>query len=55
MQSMSRQAVVKMEVDVNRGVSVLPPPGQAVQVTIDGVPFVVRNDQGKFYAFPGKK
>ena len=53
-QSMSRQAVVKVETDVARGIGQLPAPRGDVQTTIQGVPFVVRSIGGQFYAFPGK-
>ncbi|TVO57275.1 hypothetical protein [Denitromonas halophila] len=55
MQSMSRQAVVKVESEANRGLGSLPTHGKPVQVELNGVPFVVTSDKGKLYAFPGKQ
>lgn len=54
MQSMSRQAVVKVEAQVNMGIDALPAPRADVQAFVDGVPFVVRNVNGQLCAFPGK-
>lgn len=53
-QSMSRQAVVKIESEINSGVRQIVEPRQDVQTWINEIPFIVRNTNGKYYAFPGK-
>jgi hypothetical protein len=53
-QAMSRQAVVKVEAAANRGEGVLPKPLADVETKVQGVPFVVRTINGRYYAFPGE-
>lgn len=52
-QSLSRQAVVKVESEANRGIGKLPTQKNDVRTTIDGVPFVVKYDKNGYYAHPG--
>ena len=53
-QSMSRQAVVKLESEVNSGIGFLPQKNNPVQTTVNSIPFIVSFDKGKLYAHPGR-